>query len=109
MTFKTQMETDLNDGFFSTGDFSVAATWTPAGQSAQTVNGIFDRSYVDVEIGETIIQEYQLTFICQSADLTSPAQVAEGDSIIINSTTYTVVSEETDGTGVSLLKLKASS
>jgi hypothetical protein len=109
MTFKTQLATDLDEAFFKTDDFSVAATWTPAGESAQTVNGNFDRPYVDVEIGETIVQEYQPQFMCQSSDLTSPAQIAEGDTMVIDGTTYVVVSEEQDGNGVSLIKLKASS
>jgi hypothetical protein len=109
VTFKNQMETDLDEGFFTTSDFSVASTWTPAGQSSKTVNGIFDRNFVDVELQETIIQEYQITFQCQSSDLTSPAQITEGDTMAIDGTTYVVVNEETDGTGSSLIKLKASS
>ncbi len=107
MSLSSDLETDLNDAFFNSDDFADSVTWTPAGESAQTIKGIFDKTYVDVDIGDTIVQEYELTFICQSSDLTTPAQIAEGDTLVIDSVTYVVLREEKDGTGVSTVKLRA--
>ena len=42
MALSTNLATDLNDAFFNSDDFAVSATWTPSGESAQTVKGIFD-------------------------------------------------------------------
>ena len=107
MALSTNLATDLNDVFFSSDDFAVSATWTPSGEAAQTVKGIFDKEFIEVEIGDTIVQERELTFTCQSSDLTSPAQIAEDDTLAIDSVTYVVIREEKDGTGVSMVKLKA--
>ena len=37
--------------FFNVDDFGTAASYTPSGGSAATVNGIFDNDFVEVDAG----------------------------------------------------------
>lgn len=83
--------------FFSTAGFGSAATINGA-----TVNGIFDRAYVE-PIGN-IVGEAAPVFQCAEADV---AAVAPGDGLTIGSAAYTVRNVEPDGTGVVLLRLEA--
>lgn len=93
------MFTEDLSGFFDTGDFADAGTYTHVGASPATVNGIFDSYFVD-PLG---IEGNSPRFICASSDVSS---VAHGDSLVVDSVTYHVVGVEPDGTGVVVLKLQ---
>lgn len=92
--------------FFDADDFGVAATYTPSGGSPATVNGIFDNEFFEVEAGgEIAVAMEQPRFTCRTSDVST---AAEGDSITINSTAYTVRVVQSDGTGVTVLVLEES-
>ena len=92
MTIETA--TDLGD-FFKTADFAVAATYTATGESAATINVLFDAPYnsVPLDTGERDIESNTPTALCQTSDVSA---AAHGDVIVINSTTYHVVGVQAD-------------
>lgn len=85
--------------FFSTDDFAVAATHN----GTTTVNGIFDKLYLETDAGIGGVQGNQPVFVCKAADVSA---VAHGDTLAISGTTYKVVGVEPDGTGLVLLRLE---
>ena len=107
--------------FFDVDDFGTAATYTPAGagqggqgqggqgqgqggSQAVTVNGIFDNPQASrnaTDLLDITIPAPQ--FVCRTSDV---ANAAEGDSLVVNSVSYTVRVVLTDGTGVSTLLLE---
>lgn len=117
-SFAEDMAKDLKV-FFNPKEFGVWAGWNPrspdgsVGYSCQKISGIFDREYIEVEIGETVVQEYELRFTCATSDLAfSPDGVAvlypsEGDLFAVNGTYYKVIRAESYGVGVSVVKLKS--
>ena len=91
--------------FFDTDDFGSAATYTPSGGAASTVNGIFDREYFAADSGGTVdFAIEQPRFVCRTADVSA---AAEGDALVVNSTNYLIKVVEADGTGVTTLVLEA--
>jgi len=86
--------TDLGD-FFKTADFAVAATYTATGESAATINVLFDAPFnsVPLDTGERDIESNTPTALCQTSDVSA---AAHGDVIVINSTTYHVVGVQAD-------------
>lgn len=88
---------DLTE-FFSTNDFAVTATL----DGTVSVNGIFDNASSPIAGGEVDVEGSIPTFTCAAADV--PA-VANGQTIVISDTTYTVVAVHPDGTGVVTLGL----
>jgi hypothetical protein len=91
------MVEDLS-AFFSTSDFAVAATYN----GAATVNGIFDRAYLE-PLGNGV-EGSAPVFTCAAADIPASTQ---GDTLVIASATYKVVGVEPDGTGIVVLRLEA--
>lgn len=90
--------------FFSVDDFGVAATYTPSGGGAVTVNGIFDHEYFAADAGGSVVVAIeQPRFLCRTADV---ASAAEGDALTVNATNYTVKVVEDDGTGITNLVLE---
>lgn len=90
--------------FVDTDDFAVAATYTPAGGAAATVNGNFDSAYADVELGGAgAVEGEQLRFVCRTADVSS---ARHGDTLAISGTTYIVRGVRPDGTGMTTLWLE---
>lgn len=90
--------------FFDVDDFGTAATYTPVGGEAVTVNGIFDNPQASrnaTDLLDITIPAPQ--FVCRTSDV---ANAAEGDSLVVNSVSYTVRVVLTDGTGVSTLLLE---
>lgn len=79
--------------------FAVAATWN----GTTTVNGIFDNEYFEIGVGTPGAEGSQPSFFCRAADV---AAAAQGDTLLINSVTYTVVSVQPDGTGFTRLVLR---
>jgi len=90
--------------FFSTTDFASAATYTPTGGSAATVNGIFDNGYSEVDMGgQVAVASTDPQFTCATSDVSG---AAEGDALTVSSVDYTVRRVEPDGTGVTVLFLE---
>tara|TARA_R110000824_G_scaffold153845_1_gene325577 strand:- start:1192 stop:1518 length:327 start_codon:yes stop_codon:yes gene_type:complete len=85
---------DLSD-FFLTGDFGVAASYTPNGGSASTVNVLFDNPFnsVPLDTGERDVESNTPTALAISSDVSS---VAHGDAIVISGTTYSIVGVQKD-------------
>ena len=100
------IETDVERAvFFNTDDFGVAGTYTPSGGSASTVNGIFDKDFSLVEVGNQVgLESNDPRFLCRSSDVPS---VASGDTMVVNSVTYTIRNIEDDGQGMTTLALEA--
>lgn len=91
------------DAFFDTDDFAVAATYTPSGGSASTVNGIFDDEYFDEVGGSVGIEGSQPRFMCNLEDVSA---VSQGDALSVGGITYQIVNVQKDGTGVVILVLE---
>lgn len=89
---------DLSVFFNTDGPGVVSALFTPSGGSASTVNGIFDKNFVD-PLG---IDGNAPRFVCPEADVTS----ARGGTLVIASVTYLIVNARPDGTGVIALELQ---
>ena len=84
---------DLSD-FFLTDDFGIAATYTPDGGSASTINVLFDNPFNSVPLdGERDVESNTPTALAVSSDVSS---VAHGDVIVINSITYHIVGVQKD-------------
>ena len=97
------LASDLAD-ILSIDEFAVAATYTPSGGSAATVNGVFDNETVPVEAGGFVpVHEEQPRFTCRTADVSG---VSDGDAIVINGVSYTIRAWVHDGTGVTVLQLE---
>lgn len=90
--------------FLSVDDFGSAATYTPVGGTASTVNGIFDNDIVEVDAGGNIPMAIrQPRFLCRTQDI---ANAVEGDALVVNSTNYTIRVVDHDGTGMTTLVLE---
>ena len=85
---------DLSD-FFLTDDFGVAASYTPDGGSASTVNVLFDNPFnsVPLDTGERGVESNTPTALAISSDV---ASVAHGDAIVISGVTYAIVGVQKD-------------
>jgi len=85
---------DLSD-FFLTDDFGVAATYTPDGGSASTINVLFDNPFnsVPLDTGERDVESNTPTALAISSDVSS---VAHGDAIVISGVTYAIVGVQKD-------------
>ena len=85
---------DLSD-FFLTDDFGVAASYTPDGGSASTVNVLFDNPFnsVPLDTGERDVESNTPTALAISSDV---ASVAHGDAIVISGVTYAIVGVQKD-------------
>ena len=83
-----------------TGDFATEATF-----DSSTINVIFDQAFVEQDAaGSVQVEGYVPMVYCQTSDVSS---AAHGDSIVIDSTTYTIVEIENDRTGMTMLRLNA--
>ncbi len=90
--------------FLSVDDFGVAATYTPTGGSASTVNGIFDNDIIEVDAGGNVpMAVRQPRFLCRTNDV---SDAAEGDALVVNATNYTIRVVDHDGTGMTVLALE---
>ena len=90
--------------FISVDDFGVAATYTPTGGSASTVNGIFDNDIIEVDAGGNVpMAVRQPRFLCRTNDV---SDAAEGDALVVNATNYTIRVVDHDGTGMTVLALE---
>lgn len=87
-------------------EFATAATYTPSGGAAVTINGIFDNETVPVETGGFVpVHEEQPRFTCRTSDVSS---IADGDALTVAAVGYTVRAWVHDGTGVTVIQLERS-
>jgi len=103
-SFMTQMETDLEEGFFNDEEFADEYTYIHQNGYSFPLTGIFDEDtvLVDPDTMASVTSRNPL-FTCQTSDFKfSPTK---GDKMIINGTNYQVVHAEPDGTGVSEIEL----
>ncbi len=88
---------DLTE-FFATSDFAVTATLA----GTISIAGIFANASSPIAGGEAAVEGSIPTFTCAMADIPS---VAQGQTILINGATYTIIAVHPDGTGVVTLGL----
>ena len=90
--------------FVNVDDFGVAASYTPAGGVAATVNGIFDNDFIEADAGGGVTFALQQPrFHCRTADVSS---AAEGDALVVGGVNYTIRVVQDDGTGMTILVLE---
>lgn len=81
-------------GYFDTDGHGVAATYTPSGGSGSSIDVILNREYVSIggpsQVG---VESFAPVVYCRASDVSS---IAQGDTFLIDSTTYTVVGVEPD-------------
>ena len=90
--------------FFDVDDFGVTATYT-RGATPSTVIGIFDNTYVTVDIAEVGYASAEPEFLMQSSQV--PSGAIPGDTLTVNATAYIIRNIEPDGTGITRLRLQA--
>jgi len=103
MTFKSDIVDDISDIFDLTDEFTTAATYTPSGGSATTINVFLDNVYFPVPGAFVEIESTQPMAHCKSADISS---VAHGDTIVIDSVTYLVMGVHNSSIGITTLILE---
>jgi hypothetical protein len=90
----------------SINDFGATAIYKSKGKR-YTVTGIFDREYEGVDIAEVEMASTIPIFHMRTADL--PCAFAFGDTLEIDCVPFTIRNIEGDGTGMSKLRLEATS
>lgn len=95
---------DLSDLSLFFADFGVNATRTPVGGGAPSVlRGIFDAPWAPPQIGMLKTALSEPSFLIATADA---KDAANGDTLALGGTIYTVVSVEPDSTGATVLVLR---
>lgn len=84
---------DFTD-FLDTDGFAVVATF-----NGISVTGILDKEYVEIEG----IESNKPVFLCASSDV---AAYSRGAVIVVSGITYSLVTKETDGTGVTMVVME---
>lgn len=87
-------------------DFGISAIYKSKGKR-YPVSGIFDREYGGVDIAEVEMASTVPIFFMRTADL--PCAFAFGDTLEIDCVPFTIRNIESDGTGMSKLRLEATS
>lgn len=86
-------------------DFGVVATYTPSGGSPSAIIVIFDNEFIPVDTGASVsFAMQQPKVLVVSSDVPN---VAEGDALAIDGTTYIIRIVMSDGTGMTELMLEA--
>lgn len=86
--------------FFATAGFARDATLTVGGTPA-TVQVVFDAAYV------APLGAFEGASLMAWLTATQAGAVAQGDTLLVGATTYTVVEVKPDGTGVVELRLRS--
>lgn len=102
MTMLEQAEADVATFFDPTVGFGIAATFTRAGEvTANPINVSFDKAFSKLDVGADVeTSQDQCAF--RTADWPDCAQ---GDTLTIGTTAYTVMDPQPDGLGVSVCTL----
>jgi len=82
MTLAAQLTTDLSV-FFNTDEFAVAASYTPSGGTAKTINVIFDKDYAAL----SGVGDYRDVCLAKASDVSA---AKPGETLVIGSTTYKI-------------------
>lgn len=93
--------TEDHTAFLDTDEFATAVTVGGA-----PVNAIFDNDYVEVAFDGVTMESLGPALLCDESDATVAA-AAQGDAVVVNSVNYTVGEVRPDGTGMVLLRLRA--
>lgn len=75
---------------------------SPVGDASIACKGIFDNSFVDTNIGETVLDTTAPRLTCQHTDV---ATVPREAIVTIRGKTYSVVQVQPDGTGFAIVHL----
>lgn len=89
---------DLSDFLDETYGFAVSATI-----GASSVSGIFDNAYFGADFGVDVAGS-KPSFMCKVAGL--PSITVGTTTITINSVAYTIVDDQPDGQGMTVLTLR---
>jgi hypothetical protein len=87
-------------------DFGTVAIYKSKGKR-YPISGIFDREYLGVDVAEAEFASSEPVFHIQTTDL--PCRWAFGDTLEIDCVAFTVRNVENDGTGMTKLRLEATS
>lgn len=68
------------------------------------VNAQFDNVYVEVGLDGVTVESVGPVLLCRTIDVSA---VVQGDAAVVNSVNYTVAEVQPDGTGMTLLRLRA--
>lgn len=91
--------TDDLSAILSVADFAITATWL---ERQTTIDGIFDDNEIEVDRGDG-----QMHLIRATRFKTKSSHgVADGETLTVNSQTYTVAFQQDDGQGVTVLYLE---
>ena len=106
MTFKSEIDADLGN-MLSDDEFGYEVTYTPQVGAALTLNGIFDKDFISVDVGQEAppITDQKPTLMVRLSDFATPP--LQDDTCVVDGNTYTVLEVQPDGTGAALLILEA--
>jgi hypothetical protein len=90
----------------SVTDFGTLAVYKSKGKR-YPINGIFDREYLGVDVAEAEFASSEPVFHIRTADL--PCRWAFGDVLDIDCALFNIRNVENDGTGMTKLRLEATS
>ena len=98
-----ESDDDLNL-FLEVDDFATVATYIPTGKRGFYINGIFDNPHASITATQMMdVTIPQPKFLCRTVDVVN---AAEGDSLKIGATTYTIRIVLTDGLGMTTLLME---
>lgn len=102
--FQLLMETDLEEGFFNTTEFAETSLYIHKDGYQFPLVVIFDNESVEVDAAtNTPVLSKDPVCQCQSSDFVR--EYKKGDLMVVRGVRYQVVSNEPDGTGVSIIQL----
>ncbi len=93
--------TEDHTAFLDTDDFATAVT-----VGGVSVNAIFDAEYVEVGFDGVSVESVWPVLHCDETDAAVAAAV-QGTTAVVNSVNYTVAEVRPDGTGMTILRLRA--
>lgn len=85
--------------FLDPDEFATAVT-----VDGNAVNAIFDNDYVAVDLDGVTLESLGPVLLCETADV---AATVQGTAVVVNAVNYTVAEVRPDGTGLTLLRLRA--
>lgn len=99
---------DLAPFFDVASGFAYTATWTPAaGGGPFTLQVIFENGYFEAPIGSAEVAGRETLCWARDDQLGQGSGIKRNDVLAINAVNYKVAEIQPDGTGVSLLRLRA--
>lgn len=98
-------ETDLEEVFFNVSEFaeSVEIHYEREGES-DTISAIFDLEYQDVNFDDLSVAGKSPMLMVRSSEL--KRELEEGDWVRVRGIAYSVIPEQSDGTGVTDINLE---